>query len=230
MSQSSVDGHRPGRIVVVAGTATEVGKTWVAAHVARELIAGGTTVAVRKPVQSFDVGDGATDAHVLAEASGEDTTEVCPHHRWYEVAMAPPMAADALGRPPFTIADLALELGWPIVRPQVGLVEAAGGVRSPLARDGDTVTLVEALQPELVALVADAGLGTINGVRLAVEALDRGAHVASLAVFLNRFDGTDDLHRRNLDWLRRRCGLDVVTAVPDLSTRVRGDEARPSRA
>jgi dethiobiotin synthetase len=213
---------RPQRLAVVAGTGTEIGKTWVSSRVLTELVAADVSVAARKPVQSFHPDDRQTDAHVLAAASGEHRTEVCPKHRWYETPMAPPMAAEALGRPPFTIEDLALELAWPFPMPRLGLVESAGGVRSPLASDGDTVDLVEALQPDVVVLVADAGLGTINGVRLALEALDRGAHLATILVFLNRYDGTVDLDRRNRAWLAEREGADVVISVPDLAARMLG--------
>jgi dethiobiotin synthetase len=218
-----VDVGRPGRLVVVAGTGTEIGKTWVAARVLVELRAAGVAVAARKPAQSFDPGDHETDAHVLAAATGEPHTTVCPLHRWYEVAMAPPMAAELLGRRAFTIDELASELAWPAPNPAVGLVESAGGVRSPLANDGDTIDLVEALQPDAVVLVADAGLGTINSVRLSIEALDRGAHVASIVVFLNRYDGTDPLHRRNSAWLAERDGYRVITSLPRLTAAVRGD-------
>src|SRR5213076_1746043 len=114
---------------------------------------------------SYDEGTpiGDTDAGQLGQASGESPQIVCPRHRWYEVAMAPPMAAAALGRPPFTVADLVDELRWPD-GVDVGLVETAGGVRSPIADDGDTVDLARALHPDRVVLVADAGLGTINAV------------------------------------------------------------------
>lgn len=217
---------RPGTLVVVAGTGTEVGKTWVGARLLAELRAAGLSVAARKPAQSFDPGDAETDAHVLAAATGEARTDVCPHHRWYERAMAPPMAADALGRPSFTIADLVAELAWPFPAPDVALVETAGGLRSPLATDGDNLSLVEALQPDLVVVVADAGLGTINAVRLTMEALDRGAHVADLVVFLNRYDGRDDLHRRNAAWLADHDGFDVDLAVPDLARRIRAGRPR----
>jgi dethiobiotin synthetase len=208
-------------LVLVAGTGTEIGKTWLTAQLAKALRAQAVTVSARKPAQSFDRGDRVTDAHLLGDATGETAADVCPHHRWYEIPMAPPMAADALGRPSFTIADLGAEIGWGFPTPQVGLVESAGGVRSPLAHDGDTVTLAEELQPALVVLVADAGLGTINGVRLSMEALDKGAHVASIVVFLNRFDGADELHRRNRGWLADRDRFEVMTAVPELSGRVR---------
>jgi dethiobiotin synthetase len=197
----------------VAGTGTEVGKTWVACRLARALRARGLIVAARKPAQSFDARDDAadTDAGMLAHATGDHPAVVCPRHRWYPVAMAPPMAAAALGRPRFTIADLAGELAWaPGVG--VGLVESVGGVRSPLADDGDTVDLAATLRPERIVLVADAGLGTINGVRLAAGALARWP----LTVVLNRFDPRDDLHGCNADWLAGRDGLDVVVDVADL--------------
>ncbi|HEX6423973.1 MAG TPA: dethiobiotin synthase [Acidimicrobiales bacterium] len=200
--------HRPERLVLVAGTGTEVGKTWVACRLARALRRRGLIVAARKPAQSYDPADDLadTDAALLAHATGDHPAVVCPQHRWYPAAMAPPMAAEALGRPPFTVADLVAELAWPPAV-GVGLVETAGGVRSPIAADGDTVSLAAALHPEHVVLVADAGLGTINGVRLAVSAL--GAW--PVIVVLNRFDEGDDLHVRNREWLAGRDGIEVVT-------------------
>jgi dethiobiotin synthase len=202
------------RSVVVAGTGTEVGKTFVTAALTRALRARGVNVALRKPAQSFASGDASTDADVLAAASGEDPMTVCLPHRRYAVAMAPPMAADALGRPPFSIAELVAELDVP--EGATVLVESAGGVRSPLAADGDTVDLVDALQPALVILVADAGLGTINAVELSVTAL--GAH--TVVVFLNRFDERDDLHRRNAEWLRSQAARNVVTEIEVLADQV----------
>ena len=193
-------------IVVVTGTGTEVGKTWVTAAVARLLRARGIGVLAHKPVQSFDPEDANTDAHVLADATGTTPEAVCPAHRWFPVPMAPPMAAELLDRPPFTVAELAAEL--PRGDAGLVLVEGAGGVRSPLATDGDTADLARACAPELIVLVADAGLGTINLVRLSVGAL---TGLRRVVVFLNRFDRAVDLHRRNLEWLRTREGLEIET-------------------
>jgi len=216
-----MSGARPDLLIVVVGTGTEVGKTWVSAHLLRELRAEGHPVAARKPAQSFGPEDRTTDAHVLGAATGEEPTDVCARHRWYTVPMAPPMAADVLGRPPFTIADLVLETAWPVPAPAIGLVETAGGVRSPQAIDGDAVTLIEELQPDIVVLVADSGLGTINGVRLSLEALDRGSHVATPLVMLNRFDPADDLHRRNRSWLTGVLDVEVLSSLPALTGRLR---------
>jgi dethiobiotin synthetase len=209
-------GNRPDRLVVVAGTQTAVGKTWWTAALARALRDRGVAVAARKPAQSFAPGEGPTDAELLAAATGVAPDEVCPAHRWYEVAMAPPMAADVLGRPPFTIADLCRELVWPDGT-ELGLVEGAGGPRSPLADDGDTVDLAAALGPDAVVLVAGPGLGAINAVRLAAPPLRA---VAPVTVALSRYDGADELHRRNRAWLTGRAGLAVVDSVDALVARI----------
>jgi len=216
---------RPERLVLVTGTGTEVGKTWVACALARALRARGLVVAARKPVQSFGPDDpsAGTDAAVLAEATGEHPGVVCPRHRWYAVAMAPPMAAEVLGRPPFTVADLADEVAWP-PGVGVGLVESAGGVRSPLAADGDTATLAAALRPERVVLVADAGLGTINAVRLSAAALAPWP----VTVLLNRYDAGDELHQANRAWLAGRDGYDVATDAAGLVAPIVGWPAQPA--
>ncbi|MCU1374221.1 MAG: hypothetical protein JWO68_1507 [Actinomycetia bacterium] len=198
--------ERPRHLLVVAGTGTEVGKTWVGAGLATTARTVGMTVAARKPVQSFEPGTGPTDAEVLAAATGERPDDVCPPHRSYERAVAPFMAAARLGRPPFTLAELVAELAWP-VGVGLGLLEPAGGVRSPMTSDGaDTVDLLEAVRPDAVVLVADAGLGTINAVRLSLDALAGWP----VTVLLNRFDDGKTLHRDNRAWLTVNVDAEVI--------------------
>ncbi|MFN8034916.1 MAG: dethiobiotin synthase [Acidimicrobiia bacterium] len=208
--------NRPRTLVLVTGTGTEVGKTWWGGAVLAELVRRGVTVSARKPVQS---GAGSpSDADVLAAATGEASADVC--RRSYEPALAPPIAARVTDASPFTIAELA-DIDWPPAV-DVGWIESAGGVCSPLADDGDTTTLAAAIAPDVVALVAGAGLGTINAVRLSVAALGRGPVV----VALNRFDAANLTHRTNLAWLRERDGLDVVTDPAALADRLEGAAAR----
>lgn len=203
---SASPAERPRTLVAVVGTATEVGKTWTSARVLSGLTERGLQTAARKPAQSFDPTDaGPTDAAVLAAATGEHVDAVCPAHRSYPVAMAPPMAAEVLGRPGPLLAELVDEIRWP-AGVDLGLVETVGGVRSPVADDGDSRDLVRVLAPDVVLLVADAGLGVIDAVRAAVDALAGRRCV----VFLNRFDHNDDLHRRNLAWLSERDRYEVV--------------------
>jgi len=210
---------RPERLVLVCGTGTEVGKTWVCGRLLVELRSRGISVAARKPAQSYDVDSeggrlgGATDSERLGAASGEHPDAVCHPFRSYHRAMAPPMAAEALGLPPFTVADLVEEMVWPVDGVQVGVVELAGGIRSPQASDGDSTDVVAALAPDVVVLVSDAGLGTINGVRMSMDALSAatsGLPSARTVVVLDRFDGRHDIHRRNRVWLAGRNGYRVV--------------------
>lgn len=206
---------RPHRLLVVLGTGTAVGKTHSAVTMIAAARAGGLRVAARKPAQSYDDGapgaPPATDAELLAAATGESPDDVCPAHRWYARAMAPPMAADAMGLAVPTVDELVAELRWPDAAVDLGVVEGAGGVASPLAIDADNADLARRLAPDLVVLVADAGLGTINAVRLAVRALDG----LVVRVLLNRYDG-GDLQARNLAWLRTHGHLDVVVAAADV--------------
>jgi dethiobiotin synthetase len=122
------------------------------------------------------------------------------------------MAADALALQAATIDDLIGEINrsWPPQPIDVGLVEGAGGVASPIATDGDNATLALRLPADVVILVATPGLGVINLVRLCCRALE----TLPVLVHLNRIDPADRLHQRNRDWLVDREGL-TVTSSPD---------------
>jgi dethiobiotin synthetase len=208
---------RPELLVVVVGTHTEVGKTWVCQQLLRTWRAQGFSVAARKPVQSFEAGSAPTDAELLAMASGEDVHDVCPAHRWYPRAMAPPMAADVLNRPRIALTQLNNELDWRDDT-RLGLVETVGGVLSPLAHDGSSLDLLHLLEPDEVLLVADAGLGTVNAIRLCMQVLA----AYRVHILLNRYNPSNELHRLNAEWLREhdsfRISLDTSVLFTDSDT------------
>jgi dethiobiotin synthetase len=200
--------------LVVVGTGTEVGKTWASCRLLERARASGIRVSARKPAQSFE-GTGPTDAELLGAASAETPEQVCPVHRSYTVPMAPPMAAEVLHRLPITLEELVSELRWK-AGSQLRLLETAGGLRSPIAHDGDNLDLLRRIRPTHVLLIADAGLGTINSVRLCMS------HLVSVqtTVLLNRFATDNDLHERNREWLAVRDGFDVVIDACDLIDRL----------
>jgi dethiobiotin synthetase len=204
----SASRERPAFLVGVVGSGTGVGKTWVAAATLAQMRTGGSSTAARKPVQSFERDEGATDADVLGAATGEPPTVVCPAHRWYPLAMAPPIAAARLGCPPIRLAELVAELTWPSTV-DVGFVETVGGARSPLADDADSRDLVRAIDVDHVLLVADAALGAINAVRQSSDTIGP----ASLTVMLNRFVAGDVVHEANRTWLVERDGFTVATDI-----------------
>lgn len=206
---------RPRSVVAVVGTGTGVGKTWVTARLLERARAQGLAVAVRKPVQSFAAAEvGATDAEILAAAAGLEVADVCPADHWYRLPMAPPMAADALGRPEIRLHDLAVTWAEGL---DLAMVETAGGVRSPVAHDGDSLALVGLAAPDRVLLVTDARLGTINATMLSLGALVQWPVV----VFVNRFDPRDELHVRNLAWLNSHAGVAVETTLDAALVRCR---------
>ncbi len=226
---------RPERVVVVVGTGTDIGKTWVTCRIIEHLLNIGYSVGARKPAQSFDPAmNEPTDAHLLALAVGVEPTEVCPAHRWYTVPMAPPMAAEAIGLAPPTLAQLVQELGFDPVptatstinkaptegtavesRIDVLFVETAGGVRSPHAANppADAIDLLDAIHPDHVLLVADAGLGTINSIRLTLAALLPW----DVVVVLNRFDAENPLHCANLSVLKTDAQSAIGRRTPILT-------------
>lgn len=208
---------RPSRLIGVIGTNTEVGKTWVAAQLLATLKLRGARVAARKPVQSYGPDDINTDAALLAGASGEDVADVCPAHRYYPLAMAPPMAAHALGRGPVLMQEIVSEVHWPS-NIDIGFVETVGGARSPLAGDGDSLDLLRRLEVDQMLLVADAGLGTVNSVRLTLTAVG----TTPTLVYLNRFDPTNELHELNRRWLIEQDGLAIITDVHSLAVAIEG--------
>jgi dethiobiotin synthetase len=208
---------RPSLVVVVSGTGTEVGKTWLAAGLLVELRRRGLSVSARKPVQSYGPGQ-PTDAEILAGASGETAAEVCPAHRSYPVPLAPPIAAGVLERPPPTLSELVDELdrGWPAQPVDVGVVEGAGGVASPLATDGDTAALARRVGADLVVVVGEAQLGIINSVRLSHLALQP----LTVAFYLNRYDPASSPQERSRHWLTQVDNFHVSTTVAEVTDTV----------
>lgn len=206
---------RPQQLIFVTGTATEVGKTFVAAATLAALRKAGFPVSARKPLQSFLPGAGPTDGEVLAAASGEAPNQVGAPEYSYELPLAPPMAAARLQRIIPTIAELTTHIDWPIDT-AVGLVEGVGGPRSPLASDGDSVDLIHALQPDRVVIVSDSGLGAINAVRSAIDAL---GEYEPITVVLNRYDESDELHQENYRWLVK-LSIDIVSSPEELAQKI----------
>lgn len=225
-------------VVFFTGTGTEIGKTWVAAGLARVLRERGRIVRACKPVQSHDPAETApTDAEALAAATGQSPDDVCPPERTYPAPLAPPMAARKLGRACPSLDELAricrpgpapVGVGAGVGDAGAGdaeesasgadlcadlyIVEGAGGLYSPLAADGDNLGLIERLDPDRVVVVAPAGLGAIHDVVACAAPLAGRRPV----VFLNRFDPGAEVHVLNLNWLTKVRGLMAVTSLENL--------------
>ena len=155
--------HPPG--LFITGTDTGVGKTYVAALIARSLAIGGQRVGVYKPTASGCLRDAqgrlvSDDAAALWEAAGrpDDLEHVCPQR--FAAPLAPHLAARAEGRQ-LDPALLRKGLDYWRRRCDVLLVEGAGGLMSPLGESEYVADLVRDLGFPLIVVTRNA-LGTIN--------------------------------------------------------------------
>lgn len=179
----------------VLGTGTGVGKTHVAARLARTWSRGGP-VTYRKPFQTGveDPGDPAADAAALALPGVRTETGAV-----FRAPLSPLAAAAREGR----AVDLEALAAW-CLRPAEGrlLLEGVGGLMVPLAPRTHFLAWATDLRLPCV-LVALGGLGTLNHTLLSAEALMlRGWRLE--AVLLNPgADGTSpEAAAENADLLR----------------------------
>lgn len=214
MPKGLITSNRPRTLVLATGTGTEIGKTWWGEATLTILRRRGFVVAARKPAQSGTTWD-ASDARRLADACAISPENVCFPRRTYGAALAPPMAAQFDAQPPFTIAELVAESTWP-PETDIGWLESAGGVRSPLAIDGDTVDLARVVMPDITVVVSNAELGCINSVRLTADAL-KGQR---LVIALNWYVPDNTLHQLNCDWLTNTDHFRVVTRPDQLAEEI----------
>jgi dethiobiotin synthetase len=218
----------PPQGIFVVGTDTSVGKTLVAAGLARMLRKRGHRVGVCKPFLSGDAQ--CLDAQILARAAGmagpgllqPALLDVISPFR-FAAPLAPGVAARREGR------TVKLEDAVEHVR-QLGavndilIVEGAGGVLVPLTADllpgGRVIDLIAALGlPALV--VGRTALGTINHSALTVMAL-RAAHIPVAGMVLSRVDAAhEEADAAVLDAIEGLSGIRPFCCIPH----VRGSEA-----
>ncbi len=166
--------------VFVTGTGTEVGKTVVAAAIARTAAAGGRRVAVFKPGVSGLEEPGESDPELLrrASGSGQSDEEIAPYR--YQPPVSPHLGAAQLGE------DIDPERLISAARAAAAsadfvVCEGVGGLLVPLAcrlsrsmrEKSATPYLVRDLATDLgypLVVVAAPGLGTINHTLLTLEA------------------------------------------------------------
>lgn len=186
----------PPRGIFVVGTDTDVGKTRVAASIARGWMGAGHRIGVIKPVSTGGVSrDGrwrSTDADALiaAIATADSPFPPPPHDRVaplvYPLPLAPTVAAREAGTPlrPATLVEATrAAIAWWADEAHADLlvIEGVGGLLCPIAEDGWTVAdLAHHLDYPLV-IVAHRGLGTLNQTLMTAEiARSRGLRVAGL--------------------------------------------------
>jgi dethiobiotin synthetase len=190
----------------ITGSDTDVGKTYIACQLVRQLVQQGVEVETRKPVESgcemSANGELIThDALALQQANGNrETIDRIAAYR-YRAALAPPRAARLENRE-ILIEQLldACEVDHPQHRL---IVEGAGGFYSPLAENGLNADLASALQLPVIIVVNDR-IGAVNQALMTIQAVEsRQLRVA--AIVLNQVEPVTDAQMDNAMDLQKQC-------------------------
>jgi dethiobiotin synthetase len=198
--------------VFVTGTGTEVGKTVVAAAIARTLASDGRKVAVFKPAVTGLDEPGEPDHALLRRAAGSEQSkeEIAPYR--YNPAASPHLAAELAGEPidpqRLLAAARAAAAGADTL-----VCEGVGGLLVPLSPD----YLVRDLAADLglpVIVAASPGLGTINHTLLSIEAARAGGLEVVAVVLTPWPDEPSRIEQSNRETLKSLGGTTVETLPP----------------
>lgn len=202
----------------VTATDTGVGKTVVAAAIARYLRGRMRKVAVLKPVASgcYRAREGliSEDSELLAAAS--DTPYpldlICPNR--YEEPLAPGVAARRAGQP-IDWDAVSRAIRWMSQDSDCMIIEGAGGLLVPLDEQHTILDLILALDIP-VLIVARPFLGTINHTLLTIAAL-RQAGIEIAGVVINRYpaENAGIAEETSAQQIEKFGHVPVLSIVPD---------------
>jgi dethiobiotin synthetase len=204
----------------ITGTDTGVGKTYVAALIARSLVACGRRVGIYKPAASGCAHDASghlvsDDAVALWQAAGcpGELEHVCPQR--FVAPLAPHLAAQAEGKE-LDAELLRAGLDYWKACSDFMLVEGAGGLLSPLGEREYVADLAHDFGFPMVVVTRNV-LGTINAT---LQTLFTAAHyrgglpVAGVVLNHPLPPSTDDVSlATNREELAARCTAPLLAGV-----------------
>jgi dethiobiotin synthetase len=197
------------RGVFVTGTGTEVGKTVVAAVIARTLAAAGRRVAVFKPAVTGLEADAEPDHALLRRAAGsaQSDEEIAPYR--FQPPVSPHLGAELAGREidPGRLRAGARNAGE---EADVLVVEGVGGLLVPLTLGYSIRDFARDLRLPLVVAAAP-GLGTINHTLLTLEAAATAGIEVHLVVLTPWPAIPSPVERSNRETIERLGGKRVAT-------------------
>ena len=200
--------------LLVTGTDTGVGKTFVACALAHALRAGGRRVSVMKPVET-GVTEAPEDARRLRDAAGDPASldEICPYR--LRAPLAPAVAARLEGVT-IDLARLEALIRKRLENADVLLVEGAGGLLVPIADSVTWADLAARLGLPLLVVAANR-LGTINHCALTAHVADgMGLSVAGF-VLSSPVAARDPSADTNAEAITGLTGMPCLGELPHLA-------------
>lgn len=201
----------------VAGTDTEIGKTFASCALLHAARAQGLCAVGMKPIAAGTDDQGRNDdVEALIAASSLTLPRSTINPYLFTPAVAPHIAAAEEG---VRIELDRITAAYREVTAQADLVvvEGVGGFRVPLGRETDTADLAVALGLPII-LVVGMRLGCINHALLTVEAI--GHRQLPLAGWIaNRIDPNMLRFEENLHALQERIDAPLLGTIPHLADR-----------
>jgi dethiobiotin synthase len=196
--------------LLITGTDTSVGKTWVGRALSHALVAAGRRVVAVKPVETGCQGDRShlEDGALLAAATGQAEPRAALFR--FTAPVAPALAAEREGAP-IDLDALVLAIDGLSDGAEVLLVEGAGGLLSPITWEWTVVDLARALGASALVVGVDR-LGTINHTQLTLSALEL-AGLNLTGVVLTAPETPDASTGTNAAAIARLSGLDEVLSL-----------------
>lgn len=199
------------RGVFIAGTGTDVGKTYVAALLVKKLLACGVKTGYYKAAISGADSVQNSDAGYVNRTAGLKQDPKTLLSYLYKTAVSPHLAA-RIEEKPLSLQKVKDDFESVHRARGFTVAEGSGGIVCPLRWDDAAHVLLEDVVVSLgldVLLVADAGLGTINATTLTVKYL-RGRGIGVKGILLNRYADCV-MHRDN------KTMIEALTQTPVLA-------------
>jgi dethiobiotin synthetase len=203
-------------VVVIAGTDTSVGKTWVACALARALRSAGRRVIGLKVVETGCAGArrDTEDGVLIARASGQGE----PAEALVRLAapLTPALAAEREGIA-LDFDDILLRIEGYARGADIAIVEGSGGLLAPMSWEWNLVDLAQALEARALVVGRDR-LGTVSHALLTLSALEIGAvPVAGLVLTPPaQPDGSTGTNAATIERLSGQSGIIEVPFIDDL--------------
>ena len=196
--------------VLITGTDTGVGKTFITYNLAIGLLKKGFKVKCFKPIETY-VKEIPEDGSLLAKATGQNVEEVVPVR--YSLPLAP-YAAEIEEKKSFSLEKLKEHYEKLKKDTDVLLVEGAGGVAVPIKKNYTYADLAKDWGLKLF-VVARAGLGTLNHTFLTwYYAKNLGLEI--LGIVLNGATGEDISEKTNPKIIEEMTGIKPLV-IPKIS-------------
>ena len=213
--------------IFITGTGTDVGKTFVAGLILKNLIDSGVNAAYFKAAMSGNFRNAKNnlipgDALYVKKISGspQSLESMCPYI--YERAYSPHLAAQIEGSP--VDLDLVITKFNELKKVyECVIVEGSGGILCPLRFDENKKIWLEDVIKAFdlpCVIVADAGLGTINAVGLTAEYM-KSKKIPVEGIIFNHFEAGNILHEDNFKMCEVLTGLKVIACVEKNSKEIK---------